>query len=255
MTWGGGDHKAPTRNESVASLLSRTAAEPLRNVPVDAAEEGVTDNVVLGAASVPAKTANNIQMGAAKMTPRRAMDDATTDVASNSGKTATDVPADAAKEGATDDVVLGVETDECCRGTNQTEACHKQLVTSFESWHTGVEISNSASTRGNPLQVPAQRLSGAKDGQRRERYQSASAQESPILISDVTSKYNATQYNMTCHNNLDSSTNSSIIYIVSILHIILLLVRLIVLYCTMNNKIILTLLLLILLLLLIQYYW
>ena len=46
---------------------ARTTAEPLRDVPADAAEEGVTDDVVLGAASVPAKTANNIQMGAAKM--------------------------------------------------------------------------------------------------------------------------------------------------------------------------------------------
>ena len=121
---------------------ARTTAEPLRDVPADAAEEGVTDDVVLGAASVPAKTANNIQMGAAKTTPRRAMDDATTDAASNSGKTATNIPADTAEEGSTDGVVLGVQTAECCRGTNRTEACHKQLVTTFGTWHTGVEISD-----------------------------------------------------------------------------------------------------------------
>ena len=108
----------------------------MRDVPADAAEEGVTDDVVLGAASVPAKTANNIQMGAAKTTPRRAMDDATTDAASNSGKTATHIPADTAEEGSTDDVVLGVQTAECCRGTNRT------VVTTFGTWHTGVEISD-----------------------------------------------------------------------------------------------------------------
>ena len=94
------DGQARTRNKSAASLLSRTAAEPLRGPP----GEGVID------------------VGAAKTTPRRAMDDTTTDAVPGSGKTATNVPADAAEEGATDDVVLGVETAECCRGTNRTEA-------------------------------------------------------------------------------------------------------------------------------------
>ena len=112
------DGQARTRNESAASLLSRTADEPLRGPP----GEGVVDDVVLGAVSVPAKTANNIQLGAVKTTPSRAMDNTTTDAAPGSRKTVTDVPGDAAEEGTTNDVVLGVETAEYCRGKNQTEA-------------------------------------------------------------------------------------------------------------------------------------
>ena len=112
------DGQVRTRNESAASLLARTAAEPLRDVPAVAADKGMIDDVVLGAASVPAKTANNIQVGTAKTIPRRAMDGTTTDAAPGSGKIATDVPVDAAAEGAMEDVVLGVETAECCRGTN-----------------------------------------------------------------------------------------------------------------------------------------
>ena len=57
------------------------------------------DDVVPGAASVPAKTVEINQVGAAKTTPRRAMDDATADVAAGSVKPATDVQADAADEG------------------------------------------------------------------------------------------------------------------------------------------------------------
>ncbi|KAL7529638.1 hypothetical protein ACHAXR_003072, partial [Thalassiosira sp. AJA248-18] len=36
----------------------------------------------------------------------------------------------------------GMELIECCRGTNRTEAYHKQLVTTFGTWHTGVEMSD-----------------------------------------------------------------------------------------------------------------
>ena len=36
----------------------------------------------------------------------------------------------------------GMDMIECCRGTNRTEAYHKQLVTTFGSWHTGVEMSD-----------------------------------------------------------------------------------------------------------------
>ena len=116
------DGQARTRNESSASLLAQTAAEPLRDVPTDAVDKDVIDNVLLGAASVPTKRANNIQVGAAKTTPRRAMDNTTTDAAPSSGKTAPNIPADVADEGVTDDVVLSVETTECCRGANRTGA-------------------------------------------------------------------------------------------------------------------------------------
>jgi hypothetical protein len=86
------------------------------------------------------------------MTPRRAMDGATMKMAAGYGNLATDVPAYAAEEvtvdGATSDVVLGVETTECCRGTSQTEACHKQLITIFGTWHTGVNnVRLSVNTR------------------------------------------------------------------------------------------------------------
>ena len=60
-----------TRNESAASLLARTAAELLRDVPADGADEGVINDVVLGAAPVPANMANDFQVGTAKTTPRR----------------------------------------------------------------------------------------------------------------------------------------------------------------------------------------
>ena len=45
-----------------------------------------------------------------------------TDVAPGSGKTATNVPVNTAEEGATNDVVLGVEAAEDCCGTHRTEA-------------------------------------------------------------------------------------------------------------------------------------
>ena len=35
-----------------------------------------------------------------------------------------------------------MEMIDCCRGTNRTEAFHKQLVTTFGTWHTGVERSD-----------------------------------------------------------------------------------------------------------------
>lgn len=36
----------------------------------------------------------------------------------------------------------GMEMIECMRGTNRTEAYHKNLLTTFGSWHTGVEMSD-----------------------------------------------------------------------------------------------------------------
>ena len=83
------DGQATARNESTASLLARSAAEPPCDIPTDAADAtdgGVIDDVVLDTASVPVKTANNIQVGAAKTTPGRAMDDTTVDTVSGSGK-------------------------------------------------------------------------------------------------------------------------------------------------------------------------
>ena len=110
--------QARTRNKSAASLLARTAAEPLRDVLADAADKGVINDVVLGAAAFPAKTVNNIQVGTAKTPPRRAMYDTTADATPGSGKISTDVPADAAEEGATNDVALGVDKVQCCHGKN-----------------------------------------------------------------------------------------------------------------------------------------
>lgn len=31
---------------------------------------------------------------------------------------------------------------ECCRGTNRTEAYHKNLVIAFRNWNTGIEMSD-----------------------------------------------------------------------------------------------------------------
>lgn len=59
--------------------------------PVDAEEEGATDDIFPGAVSVLAKTTKSIQVGAAKTTPRRVMDNATVDRATSSGKPATNV--------------------------------------------------------------------------------------------------------------------------------------------------------------------
>ncbi len=36
----------------------------------------------------------------------------------------------------------GLEMIECTRGTNRTEAYHKNLIVTFGSWHTGVEMSD-----------------------------------------------------------------------------------------------------------------
>ena len=63
------DGQERTRNESAASLLAQTAAEPLSDVPADASDEEVIDDVVLYGAPVLAKTVTDIQMGAAKATP------------------------------------------------------------------------------------------------------------------------------------------------------------------------------------------
>ena len=109
-------------------------------------EGGAPDDVVQGAESVPVKTAEIIQVDGTKMTPRRAMYSATMNTAAGSGKPVNDVPADAVEEGAADgatgDVVLCVETTECCHGKNWTEVCHKQLVTMFGTWYTGVDMSD-----------------------------------------------------------------------------------------------------------------
>ena len=35
----------------------------------------------------------------------------------------------------------GMEMIDCARGNNYTEACHENLVTTFGSWNTGVEMS------------------------------------------------------------------------------------------------------------------
>ena len=32
---------------------------------------------------------------------------------------------------------------ECIRGTNRTEAYHKNLIVTFRSWHTGIEMSDA----------------------------------------------------------------------------------------------------------------
>ena len=37
----------------------------------------------------------------------------------------------------------GMEMIECMRGTNRTEAYHRNLVMTFGGWHTGVEMSTS----------------------------------------------------------------------------------------------------------------
>lgn len=70
--------------------------KPATNVPADAVEKGAAYDVVSGTAFIPTKTADIIQVGGAEMTPRRAMYDATTDTADDSGKPATTVPANAA---------------------------------------------------------------------------------------------------------------------------------------------------------------
>ena len=83
---GSTDGQARTRNMSVVSTLAQTITGPLHDVPVDAVDKDVIDDIVLGTASVPAKMANNTQVGATKTTPGRAMDDTSTDAAPGSEK-------------------------------------------------------------------------------------------------------------------------------------------------------------------------
>ena len=41
----------------------------------------------------------------------------------------------------------GMEMIDCTRGTNMTEAYHKNLLQSFFGWHTGVEMSTCLLTK------------------------------------------------------------------------------------------------------------
>jgi hypothetical protein len=37
---------------------------------------------------------------------------------------------------------FGMEMIECKRGTNRTEGYHKNIITSFGTWHVGMEMSD-----------------------------------------------------------------------------------------------------------------
>ena len=63
--------------------------KPATNVPVDTSEEGVVHDIASGAVSIPIKMVNIIQVGATKITPRRAMNVTTMDMVAGSGKPAT----------------------------------------------------------------------------------------------------------------------------------------------------------------------
>lgn len=47
------------------------------------------------------------------------------------------------KDGSVKKNKYGIDMIECIRGTNRTEAYHKNLIITFRSWHTGIEMSDA----------------------------------------------------------------------------------------------------------------